>query len=629
VHRGGVPDVTRALHAVVLAALFAAAAIGMLRDGGSSPIVWMDTFNDEREVQRCLAEDACTLVGVATSVPGLMHAAGWLQWRSALARLGLGIDAVHVGVLVLTAIAAVLVFHLASRLGGVPVGVVACWLFLDRIDALLRVTALHNSSVLLFLGAVFLLACTAVVERPGAASVVLAALVGGIVANVHVVGVACGLSVAWVALLAPQRRVRLAALGSASFALATVAIAPGTWWYDLTTLLVRPAGHPVVPAGAENPLLGLALFGVGAWVVASLVPLPAFRGAHRRRAHGAVAVLAPLLGAFAIAPYLGLYPEPKYLLHAKAAAAVAAALPLALLVSPLWRTLPRVGAALDVVLPLALAAALLDPSLVPGMAHDGSSYERSPTLADLRATATILRDQYGWDARRVRDGFKTPYGLTGQVGLAQAFATLAPAPSAVAPPPTPRDAMLVTIAASDLPTPLPPVWHVVRRLPRAAAVLVTLRSVVDWSRSEACALADGEADWTCAEIRAPDAAADVDGGEATGMPRPGRGWRGRIRISATLRPLEPGERVAISMPRIATICGGRIVATPANAELDADGRHATITAPAETGSRVGFEWTVGAPECDVTAYDGAVPFVIEGDAAAVRAVAAIVRGRVT
>ena len=617
----------RALHAAALAALFAAALVAMLRDGGSSPIVWMDTFNDEREVQQCLIRDACTLVGVSTSLPGLMHAAGWLQWRATLAWLGLDVDAVHVAVLALTALAVVLVFHLASSLGGVPAGVVAAWLFLDHVDALLRVTALHNSSALVFLGAVFLLACTAVVERPGAASVALAALVGAVLANVHLVGVACGVSVAWAALLAPHRRWRLAALGAALFALATVAIAPGTWSYDLATVLVRPAGHPVIPPPADNPLLPWALFGIGAWAVAMLVPVPACRD-YRRRVLGAVAVLAPILLAFAIAPRLGLYAEPKYLLHAQAAGAVAAALPSMLLARPLRRALPRVAGVLDVALPLALAAVLLRPGLVPGAARDASVYERAPTLADLRASATILRDRYGWDAHRARVGFKTPYGVTAQVGLEQAFATIAPAAAATAPPSPPRDAMLVVIAASDLPSPLPPHWHPVREMPHAAAVLVTLRSVIDWSDFAVCTLADGGEDWTCAEPGTHAAAAAPADAGVPGMPTPGRGWRGRIRVSAALRPLAAGESVAISMPRIATICAGRIVATPAGAELDADGRHATIPAPVDS-ARVGFEWSVGAPECDVTTYDGAVPFVVEGDASALDAVDGILRGRVS
>lgn len=628
----------RALHAVALVVVFVATLIVMLRDGGSSPIAWMDTFNDEREVRQCLTEDACTLVGVSTSVPGLVHAVGWLQWRTALAWLGVDIDTAHVAVLVLSALGAVLVFHLASRLGGVLAGVVACWIFLDRIDPLLRLTALHNSSVLLFLGAVFLLACTAAVERPGAASVALAALVAAVLANVHVVGVACGASVAWVALLAPRHRWLLASFGLAVFAIATVAVAPGTWSHNVATLLVRPAGHPVVPEATDNPLLVWVLVGVGAWALASLVRMPAFR-AYRRRAHGAIAVLMPLLAAFAIAPYVGLYAEPKYLLHAKAAAAVAATLPVALLVRPLWRAAPRVGGAVDVLLPFALAAVLLDPGMIPGMARGPSAADDpTPTLADLGRAAAILHQQYGWDARRTRAGLRTEYGVTAQVGLAQAMAPLGPAaaakassaePSSLTPSTAPRDASLLVIANRDLPAPLPPDWHVVRHSPQATTALIPLRSVIDWSAFEVCTLPEGDASWTCAASRF-DSASD-DAVEPPGMPPPGRAWRGRIRISAMLRPLAADESVAIFMPRIAIGCGGRILATPAHVQRAADERHATIAGPTPAGApaRLELEWAVGAPECGVTTYDGGVPWVVEGDAAAVRTIETILRRRET
>lgn len=617
----------RTLHGVALSVVFAAALAVVLRDGGTSPIAWMDTFNDEREVRQCLAQDACTLVGVSTSVPGIVHAVGWLQWRTALARLGLDIDTAHVTVLTLSALGAVLVFHVATRLGGTVAGVVAAGLFLDRIDALLRLTALHNSSALPFLGAVFLLACTAAVERPGAASLALAALVAAVIANVHVVGIACGASIVWVGVVAPRRRWLLAAFGLAVFTIATVAIAPGTWSYDFTTLLVRPVGHPVVPTPADNPLLLWAIVGVGAWMAASVVPSPAWR-AYRRRAQGAIAVLAPLLAAFALAPRLGLYAEPKYLLHAKAAVAVAAALPVALLVRPLWRALPRVGGVLDGLLPFALAVVLLRPGMVPGLTHGPTAADDpTPTLGDLRAAATILHDRQGWDARHARVGFKTEYGVTAQVGLEQALAPFGPA---VAPPSTaPRDASLLVVATRELPAPLPPDWYVVRRWPQGASALVSLRSVIDWSAFDVCTLADGEAESTCT-ASGTRGGADAAGAIA-GMPPAGRGWRGRIRISATVRPVAKDESVAIFMPRVALACGGRIIAAPESFQRDADGRRASATGPTPPSatSRVELEWTVGAPECGPLTYDGAVPYVVEGDGETVRALEVILRGRET
>ncbi|MDX2170647.1 MAG: hypothetical protein SF182_26480, partial [Deltaproteobacteria bacterium] len=186
---------SRVLHGAALVALCAAAWVVMLRLGGGSPIIWIDTFNDEREVRQCLGQNSCTLTGVTTSIPGLTHAVAWLQLRTVLAGFGVGLDGAHRAVQLLAALGAALLFHLAVRLGGGLAGAAAVWLYLDRIDAMLRASALYNSSLLLFLGAVLLLACVAVVERPGAGRVTLAALVAALLANVQLACVLSGASV--------------------------------------------------------------------------------------------------------------------------------------------------------------------------------------------------------------------------------------------------------------------------------------------------------------------------------------------------------------------------------------------------------------------------------------------------
>src|SRR5205814_7267323 len=44
------------------------------RRAATALLVWSDTFNDQSDVNRCLAENLCTLVGRQTSIPGLFNA---------------------------------------------------------------------------------------------------------------------------------------------------------------------------------------------------------------------------------------------------------------------------------------------------------------------------------------------------------------------------------------------------------------------------------------------------------------------------------------------------------------------------------------------------------------------------
>src|SRR6185369_9678856 len=199
------------LTAATLIALFVASLLASLRLAGWSPIVWIDTFNDEQEVQRCLVDDSCTLTGMSTSVPGQAHAVTWLELRSLLAWLGVGLDGAHLAIQISNALAVVLVFHLATTLAGPVAGTFAAWLTMDHVEQFARATALYNTSPMLFFGAVLVLACTAAVARPGVASVALVALVAAVMANIHISCAMAGASIVWVALLAPRRRLLLAA----------------------------------------------------------------------------------------------------------------------------------------------------------------------------------------------------------------------------------------------------------------------------------------------------------------------------------------------------------------------------------------------------------------------------------
>jgi hypothetical protein len=620
----------QSVYAAALAAVLFSALVASLRAAGPSPIAWVDTFNDENEVQRCLVHDSCTMTGVSTSVPGQVHSVAWLELRTLLAWMGVGLGGAHLAIQLLNALAAVLVFHLATQLGGALAGVVSVWILLDGIDALLRVTALYNSSALLFLGAVFVLACTAAVERPGFRAVALVALVAAVMANVHLACVLTGASVLWVAVLAPRRRLLLAAFGALLFGLAAFALAPPTWVHNLSSLLQHPAGHPNPAASAaHNPTLLWSLFAVCAWLASAVVRAPAWRE-YRRRAQGAMAVMVPFLAAFLIAPRFGLYPEPKYMLHVKAACAIAAALPLALLVGTALRAVShRLRSAVESAVPFALAALLVMPGSLRGSANGvGSDDERTPTVEDVTAVARILRDEQGWDVARVVERLKTPHGVTVLIGVRQALEAARQGPTADAtgerPAGTSDGAILMRIGMPAVPDPPPSNWRVVRRSERMATVLVLTESPLDWSSFELCVRTAEAAEWTCTETGWRfDTIGRIF---VPGMPPPGLGWRGTIRMSVPLRPTPPGDGAAIFMPRLRSICGGRVVSRPGGRlRVDADGRRATVEAQADqtVSSGITLEWDVGSPECEVSAYDGVVPFVVEGNAESVRRVESI------
>lgn len=609
------------LTAATLIALFFAALLANLRLAGTSPIVWIDMSNDELEVQRCLSADSCTLTGMSTSVPGQAHAVAWLELRALLAWLGIGVDGTHVAMSVLSALAAVLVFHLATQLGGAFAGALAVWIFMHRMDLLLRATALYNSSILPFFGAVFVLACVAVALKPGVVSLTLAALVAAVMANIHLACVLTGASVVWVALTAPRARIRLAVYGGVVFAAATFVIAPPTWRHNLTSLLEHSAGRglPVTVVAPDDTLMTWMAFAVAAWLLSFAARTPAWL-AYRRRVHGAIAVIIPFLAAFLIAPRFGLHPEAKYLLHVRAACAIAAAVPIGIVVTTLLRTqsLRPLSAAAERLAPLLVALLVALPGargITAGalLADD----ERMPTIRDVATVARLLRDEQGWDGTRMRERIKTPYGMAFASGLQQALGS-GQASGAVAPDPGAL-ALLLVLEREDLPQPLPASWQVVHHSSQAATVLVVTRSRIDWSALLICTQpADGSAQ-SCEE-------GHWEAGAVTGiflphMP-PGGAWRGTLQLWLPLREEAVGFATHVAMPRMPFVCGGRIVsASDGIVQVDAGQRSATIAAAklgATDAPYLKLEWTVGAPECEPIVYDGLPPFVIEGDAESVR-----------
>ena len=610
-----------------MTAIFLGALAANLREAGTSPIAWSDTFNDQTLVRQCITDGSCTLTGVGTSIPGYFHAVGWLEFLSLLARLGIGLDGAHVLIQIANALALALVYDLATMLGGRLAGVTAVWLLMFQIGTTtVQTQALYNTSPLLFLGAVFVLVCTAAAEQPGVLTVGLAALVGATMANVHLACILTGASVVWLALLAPRRRLQLAVFGAALFALATFVVAPSGWLSNAVRVLQGSQPMSATPAtrlqGAS--LVFWAAFAVCAWGLS-------FRQRDgdwielRRRSQGALAVLVPFLAAFLLAPLAGVEANGKYLAHVKAACAIAAALPLALIVRGLMRALsrsrgerlPRLLRRMEPAAPFALA--LILPLAVT------AADERMPTVDDLTAVAHILGDQRGWDTQHMLHGLKTPLGMPVLLGTRQIGAAhRAPSPAAV----SAERAILITLATADLPHPLPSNWTVVRRSSRVSTVLILTQSRIDWQRFEVCLHPLGDEAQPCQEsgLQFVEGAPAFD---APNMPAGGPQWRGTLTLRLPLRSTASDAAEQLFMPRLPRGCGGSIASVSDGAlQVQPDRRGAVLSTPPaglSSPSAIELQWQIGSPDCDAGAYDGLPPFVVAGDANTVRLLEQILR----
>ncbi len=611
------------LHLATLAALFISALVVSHRAAGSSPIVWFDTFNDEDEVQQCVTSNSCTPTGVATSVPGLVHAVGWLEWRTLLTWFGFGIDGTHLVLQIVDAVAVVLIFWLAERLAGPLAGAAAVWIAMVGLGATgVRSTALYNTVPLPFLGTVFVIACTAAVERPGVVSLGLAALVGAVMANVHLACVLTGASVLGVALLAPQRRLFLAIFAAVLFAAATFAVAPPSWLHNFSSLLHHRGSSGSTAGGMQGvDLLLWAAFAVGAWLASWFSRAPAVVE-YRHRSRGALAVLVPFLAAFVVAPHFGLDPNSKYLAHLKAACGIAAALPLALVADAVMQSLSRRGLRLPLerAAPIVLAALMI----IPQPLSRGADDENLPTMADIAAVTTMLHEQHAWNLTDTLERLKTPEGMVVRTALRHLGGSVDAAPAVAED--SESSALLMILRADELPQPLPSNWQIVRRSRRTAVALIHVQSRIDWSTFAACMRPADDPTQECVETSFRFASGTLSA--VPGMPRSDVRSRGTLSLRLHLRPAVSDFTDEIFLPHMFNVCGGRVASASDGAlHVAADRRHATLSPGHPSPSTIELEWDILSSECDGTAYDGLPPFFVEADSADARMLETILRKR--
>lgn len=598
--------------------LLASAALALVRVAGTSPILWMDTVNDQVEVRRCIEDDSCSLSGVQTSIRGLSAAVSWLQLRTLATWAGAGLGDQHRLILFLDAVALGLLLLLGNRLGGAIAGSLAVLLVVYDIGGVIRMSALHNSVALLFLGTVLLLSCSAAVARPGIGAIVAAAASAAILANVHLVGAVAGLSVALVALAAPRRKLLHAAAASLLFVSATIALAP-TGWIENALALLGPSAQRTSAqvAGITSPTFAWASFAVAA--LALSIPLRGpIANRYRHSALAPIAIVLPLLATFVVATSFGFAPEAKYLAHAKPAIALAAALVFAASTTAATRALraERLRAPLAVAVSLACAGLVA----VPSWSHSSVVEPPALTFDDLDAAIEVLDSDLEWSRAQILQRLKSPPGIAVLTAAMQH-------PLAGLPQSDTDDAvaLFAGLPPGKVPRPLPDGWYHLGETADLASVLVVSRAAIDWNRIEVCAARRGErkacdvGEWTYTE---------TSGVRVSGMPPAGVGWTGDLRLRLRLLPSDREQVVAL--PAGALGCSGAIAAADGGAiEVSRDRRVARLS-PAGDRDRarrsVEIVWRIGSPECTATAYDGLPPFIIEGDAETVAPLVAELAG---
>jgi len=75
--------------------VFLAAVIAMLKRHGASPLLWLDTLNDNNLIHRCLEHGQCASHGAYVSFGTLLQRAAWHQMQGIMEWLDLGIQGAH------------------------------------------------------------------------------------------------------------------------------------------------------------------------------------------------------------------------------------------------------------------------------------------------------------------------------------------------------------------------------------------------------------------------------------------------------------------------------------------------------------------------------------------------------
>ncbi len=612
--------------ASLVLALAAGGCIMAWRMGGPEPALWLDTIGDQKLVTDCLDAGHCRFEGMHASVPGIRVATGWATARTLLDHLGISPTQVHQGINVLEGLVVPLAGLAGLEVAGpgaALLSALASGLLLHQLD--LQHGVLYNSRPVPFAGALFLLLALQAVRRRSVLALVLASTMAAVTANVHPVNGFLGLSAIGCGLLFPARRLRMAGLALAAFAIALFAGAPWMWVANLRLLFVEGGFRPHGAQGGDI-LTGdlLPWMAVGMAGVACLVLRPGRDPSRRRDAAAVLATLAPMALVFLASVLTRAVPmSDKYLaalvgpialaLGWPAAQAFGALLDRTALRTRLQALPPRLRNAAVIAGPWAVAAAIALMPADPRVPRGSGGYvgPATLTLPDVSALADRLRDLPGWGQARLFRALGHP-----AAGDILAFLQLLPPLPDVPDDPDDRARLLVLKVPGDrVPATLPAGWFEVRRRGGMALVAAPIDGWIDWHRFKACSLPPpSPGDDGCRDLRYvpdPDAPSPVP----LGMPVLPSGTPATLQLRLDLRvPPAPAEHVVV-LPPIAGLCPGRVVEVEgARHEMSGDGTRVRLLGAGADGSdgRMTVRWDLDGRPDQTCFYDGFPPLLLEG-----------------
>ncbi len=611
---------TPSLHWPVLLALLGAGLVFHVRLGGLEPALWTDTVFDQRAVAVCLAQDRCLDRGVPTSVPGLRHGTTWLHWRTLAERAGLDLAAVHVLLHLAGALTFVLTALAAARVAGPRAGVGAALVLAYVYSSHdFQPTVVYNNRILPLLGTLAWALCVAALATRHVAPLVLAAAVGALTTEVHIVFLLFAACLLASALLLPRPGRSLAAV-LGTYAALVVALSPGTWASNAAGIWrgIGPSpytGGQFIWSPLDTERVGLV--GVAALAAGLVVT----RGERRRRIAVLLAFTAPIMVVFEAAVFGGVTTQTdKYLGAWLGGIAASLACGVSVAADRVREVLGRtwvgargcaglrgpLGTALQACLAAGIAfwpgARLREwkvPGDLPGM-----------TMKDARRVAEAARF-HGWTLERTIPRLRSLLGHD----LIQLMPVVAPRVEPEGAVSGDLTALTVLrVRPAWLPPAMPPGWEVLDRGRESVLLAVWAQSWVDWDRFEVCRVRTG-ADPVCRTsgfLVSRRLKVEENQVLLPGWPWPNPEAE-EVEVRLRVRFPPSGGEQWVFVPVLLRGCAGRVVAVPgAGSSIAPDGRSAVIRADgAEDGGTLALRWRVGDRDCSAYAWPYGIPFFVE------------------